>query len=205
MAACTQECIEWIKVGIGALTPISIFIAYLAYRENLKKIRDDKDRERDKEYVSQIQKSLEWSFMSLTDDGLALFPRPNRLNWLTAARHILRARKISAQVTHPTYKTIAEEVEEYWRHKFYVVLSNPALRDWHYFMDKDSPGWPENIEISSALVVVDFSDWKDGVPDPTDAIDREKLIKQLKGGAGSGLRRYIAHLDEIKASRREQS
>lgn len=209
MIACTVNCIEWIKVGISALTLISISIALLTYRANLKKIRDDKDRERDKEYVSQFQRSLEWSFNSLTDDGRSIPPKADRLNWLTASRHILRAKNIGSQITHPTYKTIAEEVEEYWRHKFYLALSDPALRDWHYFIDRDKPAWPENIEITSALVIVDFSNWKQGAIDPTDSVDREHLIKHasgVKGGnAGRGLETYISHLEELQASRHGSS
>lgn len=209
MIACSADCIEWIKIGISALTPVSIFLAFLAYRANLKKIRDDKTRERDREYVTQFQKSLEWSFNSLTDDGRSMPPMADRLNWLTAARHILRAKKIASQIAHPTYKTIADEFEEYWRHKFYMALADPALRDWHYFIDKEAPAWPENIEIRSALVIMDFSNWKDGTPDPTDAVDRENFIKHVSGIKGSiagrSLETYINHLEKLKAPRRGDS
>jgi len=111
MIACTQNCVEWIKIAISALTPFSIFITYLAYRANLGKINDDRERERDKEYLSQFKTSLEWSFNALTADGTELPPKADRLNWLTAARHILRAKKIKAQITHLTYLTIADEIE----------------------------------------------------------------------------------------------
>ncbi|WP_157598767.1 hypothetical protein [Rhodanobacter sp. Root561] len=197
--------IEWIRVGISALTFVSIIIALLAYMANRKKIDEDRERERDKEYASQFQKSLEWSYNALTDSGQHIPPAADRLNWLTAARHILRAKKIQAQIAYPTYRTISDEIEEHWRHKFYLALSDGSLRDWHYFINRDNPAWPENIEISSALVVVDFSNWKDGTPDPTDAVDREHLIAHgagIKGGnIGRGLRNYIQYLDSLRASR----
>ncbi|GAB2627861.1 hypothetical protein [Novilysobacter erysipheiresistens] len=201
MLACTENCIEWIKISISGLTLASIVIAFLTYRANLSKINEDRARERDKEYVSQFNKSLEWSFNYLTSDGTDVPPKADRFNWLTAARHILRAKKIQAQITHKTYITIAEEIEEFWRHKYYLALADRSLRNWHYFMDKSKSAWPENIEITSALVVVEFSNWKEGMLDPTDSVDREALINGggLKGGnAGFGLRTYIQHLESLK-------
>ncbi|MCD7097847.1 hypothetical protein [Stenotrophomonas sp. MMGLT7] len=201
MITCPEKCIEWIKIGISGLTLVSIFIAFLTYRANLGKINDDRARERDKEYVSQFKSSLEWSFNALTADGKRIPPKADRLNWLTAARHILRAKKIQALITHPTYITIAEEIEEFWRHKYYLALSDPSLLNFHYFMNKDRPAWPENIEITSALVVIDFSNWKNGTSDPTDLVDHEVLMTQgegLNGNAGRGLRTYIQHLENLK-------
>jgi hypothetical protein len=205
MIACSDNCIEWVRVGISALTPASIVIALFTYLANRKKINEDRERERDKEYASQFQKSLEWSYNALTDGGRSVPPRADRLNWLTSARHILRAKKIQSQIVYPTYRTISDELEEYWRHKFYLALSDRSLRDCHYFMNMDTLAWPENIEISSALVVVDFSNWKDGTPDPTDEVDRDHIMAQMEGikggNAGYGLRAYIQHLEILRSSR----
>lgn len=199
---------DWLEVaslGVSVLTLVSIVIAYLSYRANLKKLNDDRVRERDKELVAQVQKSLQWAHDVLTENGNNVPPRPDRLNWLTAARHLLRAQKIAAQISSETYNTIYAEIEEYWRHRFYIALSHDSLRNRAYFSDKDNPAWPENIEVSSALVIVDFSNWKKDAPDPTDSVDREDLMKNgsgLKGGfAGRGLEAYIAHFEEIKAQR----
>lgn len=209
MIVCMENCIEWVKIGISALTPLSIVIALLAYLSNRKKINEDRERERDKEYALQFQKSLEWAYNALTDKDQHVPPKADRLNWLTAARHILRAKKIQAQIVYPTYKTIADEIEEYWRHKFYLALSDRSLRNLHYFTNIGNPTWPENIEISAALVIVDFSNWKDGALDPTDEVDREYLMVEgagIKGGnVGQGLRAYINHLESLRASRNENS
>lgn len=204
MLICPTNCIEWIKIAISGLTLVSIVIAFLTYLANLDKINDDRIRERDKEYVSQFKTSLEWSFNSLTANETITPPRADRLNWLTAARHILRSKKLRGSITHPTYVTIADEIEEFWRHKFYLALTDPSLHDWHYFMDKDMPAWPENIEITSALVVIDFSNWKDGMTDPTDSVDREALMNHgagLAGNAGRGLKTYINYLKNLKESK----
>jgi len=197
--------LEAVKLGISTLTLVSIIIAYLSYRANQNKSNDDRVREKDKELVVQVQKSLQWAYDVLTEDSKNVPPQPDRLNWLTTARHLLRAQTIADQISSETYKTVYAEIEEYWRHRFYKALSHISLRDRAYFTKKDNPGWPENIEISSALVIVSFSSWKKDAPDPTDSVDRENLIKNsggLKGGyAGRGLEAYIALFEEIKAQR----
>ncbi|MCH4813429.1 hypothetical protein [Vreelandella neptunia] len=194
----------WIEVtnlALGSLTLFSVLIAFLAYRANVKKQEDDRVRERDRELTSQAKNSFQWAYEVLTDNGANIPPVADRLNWLTAARHLLRAKKLGEKVTHSTYKIIFDEIEEYWRHKFYVALSHEPLRRWRYFADDADPDWPENIEISSALVIVDFSNWKDDVEDPTNNVDRAKMIQQgvLNGQAGRGLKSYMQRFEEIRA------
>lgn len=196
---------EWLKVVVSLATFGSIIVAYLAYRANLTKIEEDRVRDRDKELLAQVKNSFEWAYNVLTDEATHIPPDANRLNWLTCARHLLRAEKLVKQISNPTYKTVYAEIEEYWRHKFYMALSHDSLRNWSYYADSAKPEWPENIEISSALVVVDFSNWKKGAVDPTDDVDREALIKTsggIKGGsAGRGLEGYIVRLNQIRDQR----
>lgn len=193
---------EWLKVIISLATFGSILVASLAYRANLKKIAEDRERDRDKELLVQVQRSLEWAYNVLTEESQRIPPEPNRLNWLTCARHLLRSRKIADQISGLTYRTVYAEIEEYWRHRFFVALSHDRLRNWNYYADSSKPQWPENIEISSALVVVDFSNWRQGATDPTDEVDRDDIIKNgggVKGGsAGRGLKGYITHLQRIR-------
>lgn len=196
---------ELAKFAVSTLTLVSIVIAYRGYKTNVQKLSEDKVRDRDKELLAQTQKSLEWAYAVLTDDGKTIPPKPDRLNWLTAARHLLRAKKLAGRIEYATYRTVYEEVEEYWRQKFHAALSHPHLRNWTYYADRTKPEWPENIEITSALVIVDFSNWKEGTPDPTDEVDRIDLIKNrsgLKGPyAGQGLESYLVQFEKIKAQR----
>lgn len=198
-----SDWIEIARLSLSALTLASAVIAYLAYRANVRKQNDDRIRERDKELLLQTQKSMEWAYAALTEDGKNNPPEADRLNWLTAARHLLRAKKLASKIENSTYRTLHDEIEEYWRHKFYLALSHESLRKWLYYADHKHPNWPENIEIDSALVVIDFSNWKNGVPDPTDEVDRDALIAAgaLQGGPGTGVRDYIARFEEIKAER----
>lgn len=195
--------LELSKLLVSIFTLTSIIIAYRSYRANLTKQNDDRIRERDKELLLQVQKSFQWAYDVLTNEGKEVPPKANRLNWLTSARHLLRARRIADQISSETYRTVFEEIEEYWRHKFYIALSYEQLRSWTYYADQSNLSWPENIEISSALVILDFSNWKEGAPDPLKEIDREVLIANrgafLCIEAGRGLEAYMVHFEEIKA------
>lgn len=206
----TLRSVDWIELAkflVQTATLISIVIAYRAYRSNVKKHEEDRVRERDKELVMQFKNSLHWAYDVLTNEGREIPPKPDRINWLTSARHLLRAIDIKQEITSPTYRTIADEFEEYWRNKFYFALSDDVLRKWTYFADQSNPEWPENIEISSALVIIDFSNWKTDAVDPTDNVDRSALKKTggLKGSAGRGLESYLCRFEEIKAQRNESS
>jgi len=156
------------------VTLLLIFIAYLSYKANVQKSNDDRDRDHDKELLAQARTSLQWAYNALTDDGATIPPRADRLNWLTSARHLLRTKTLADRIKNSTYRTIYDEIEEYWRGKFYGALSHDALRLWTYYADEAKPHWPEKIEITSALIIIDFLNWKKGAPDPTDAADRHE-------------------------------
>ena len=193
--------LDWIKITISILTLGSIVIAFFAYRTNSRKILEDRIRERDKEYVAQMLKSWQWALDALSENGKPSPPKPDRLNWLTAARHVLRAQKIGAQIANPTYKLIAAENEEFWRHKFYVALSDPSLRQASYYSQSENPSWPENIDTRSALVIVNFSNWKADAIDPIDEVDADQLIGESGtkgGGAGRGVKAYLELLKEAR-------
>lgn len=193
---------EIAKLVISSLTLVSVFVAFLAYRANLRKQEEDRVRDADKELLAQAQKSLEWAYNSLTDNGTNIPPKPERLNWLTSARHLLRHGGIAKHILSDTYKIVHAEHEEYWRHRFYLALDHDALRSGGYYANLETQPWPENIEVSSALVIVNFSNWPKELKDPTDEVDRSALLNDteaLKGRAGRGLHSYIARLSEAKA------
>lgn len=197
--------VELSKLLVSILTFLSIVIAYRSYRANLLKQNEDRIRERDKELLLQVQKSFQWAYDVFTDDGKEVPPKASRLNWLTSARHLLRANRIANQISSKTYRTVFEEIEEYWRHKFYIALSGDQLRSWTYYADQSDPNWPENIEITSALAILDFSNWKNDTPDPLKEMDREALVANRNAflciSAGRGLEAYMARLEDIKAKR----
>lgn len=161
----------------------------------------DIQTQKDKEVFEQAIQSLRWAYETVADGMENGIPDPCRLKWLTGARHISRYYKLKELLLTDTYKLICEENEEYWRHKFYVLLDQKALRTKQYYMDKSQVEWPENIELTSAMVVNDFANWQESKIDPLDDIDREELIKNGKpfhGKCGRGIESYYCVFEEIK-------
>lgn len=194
---------EIAKLIVSSLTLVSAFVAFLAYRANLRKQEEDRVRDADKELLAQAQKSLEWAYNSLTDNNTSIPPKPVRLNWLNSARHLLRYSKIAMRIRSETYMIIQAELREHWRHQFYLALNHDALQSNRYYENLEVQSWLENIEVSSALVVVSFSNWPKDLKDPTDEVDRSALLtdtEALKGKAGRGLRSYISRLAEAKVT-----
>jgi hypothetical protein len=199
---------EIVKLLVAALTPHSIYVAYKAYRANLQKQAEDRMRDADRELLAQAQRSLEWAYNVLTNDGATIPPEANRLNWLTSSRHLLRHRTIANRIQSDIYRTVHAEHEEFWRHRFYLALNHNELAMTRYYEKETNrqDDWPENIEISSALVIVHFSNWPKDLKDPTNSVDRQAILNEesaLVGRAGRGLRAYVRALDEARTRMRQ--
>lgn len=179
----------------------SIVIAYLNLLASKKKSVFDLQTQKDKEVFEQAIQSLRWAYETVTDGMENGVPDPCRLKWLTGARHISRYYKLKELLLTDTYKLICEENEEYWRHKFYVLLNQQALRVKQYYVDESNGKWPENIELKSAMIINDFANWQEYKIDPLDDINREELIKNGKpfhGECGRGIESYYCMFEEIK-------
>ncbi len=188
----------------SGLTLVTAFIAYLTYRANLRQQEENRIRKEDKELTKQARASLEWAYNVLTANGSQIPPASDRTNWLTSARHLLRQEKIAAQIQSQIYKTVQAEHEDFWRHRFYTALQHDALSNSSYWSSDDEE-YPEQIELTSALVVVRFSNWRPGLTDPTDEVDREEILQDraaLAGRAGRSLRAYSALLSQAAERRR---
>lgn len=206
MGLSKQDWYELIKIAIGLSAFISAFIAYRTYRANLSKLNEDRVRERDKELLAQAQRCLEWAFDALTDNGENVPPKADRLNWLTCARHLLRGSKLASQITSATYKLVYAEVEEFWRHRFYMTLNHESLQSSTYFADQSHRDDSVNIEVRSALVIIDFTAWKENAVDPMDEVDRVAMVHRVSrnGRPNCGLADYIDLLEEQKRARQPQ-
>jgi len=199
---------ELVRTAFSGLTLISIFLAYLNYRaSSLKKEEDDKVV-KDKEILNQAVNSLTWGFETLTEGKSEEVPKASRLNWLTSARHIMRYLALKKLIQTETYKLICAEKEEYWRHKFYVLLDRQELRKSDYYTDKLNNDWSENIELTSAMVINDFANWSDETIDPLDVVERKTLIehgKPFNGKCGRGIELYYCKFEEIKVQREREA
>ena len=180
--------LELLRTVFSGVTFISVFIALLNYHLNTIKQREDKIYSIDKELLEQAILSLKWAYNSLTQKGMFIPPKANRLNWLTSARHICRYNKISCEIKSDIYNIVCAEHEEYWRHKFYLALDHKTLNNKAYFMDKRGSGFGENIALNSATIIDEFSSWPENKIDPIDDWDGE--VGVFRGPCQRGLSSY---------------
>lgn len=143
--------------------------------------------------LDQAQLSLERAYEALSSGGRELSPpAPDRLNWLTAARHIQRYKGLKGKLTDETHRTICEEQEEYWRHRIYLCLETPQPVQPTYYVKRLAPSPKAAIDKTSALIIHAFAKWPDGRPDPLDTANTKELIENGRALEGNpGLRAYI--------------
>ena len=182
-----------------AAASFSALTAYKAYKVNLRKTEEDRVRDRDKELLAQIENSLKWAYDSLTEDGKSIPVKADRLNWLTCARHLLRANTLSMKIVSETYRTIRDEKEEFWRHRFYLALRDISFRNPGFFENgyaTTAGGGP--IEPRSAKVIIEFSAWRNGAEDPIDSVENGPISHEDygKSSASMGLNEYLALLEQ---------
>lgn len=151
-------------------------------------------------FLDQATLSLERAYEAFSSNGLKIQPpNPDRLNWLTAARHIEQYRRLKNLIECNEHKLVCEEQEEYWRHKFYVCLDaqNPLLLD--YYKEQTASHRQLGIEPKSAIIVHDFAKWPDEKPDPIDLANVDSILKTGKVLQGNiGLQRYLESLPSYR-------
>lgn len=125
----------------------------------------------------------------LTQDGKCICPPdPDRLNWLTSARHIETYKSLRSKLKTDLYKHLCIENEEHWRHQFYLSILKNRIQQISYF--ESGP-----LEPRSVIIIYDFAAWPKDKPDRIEALDIEALFSNdelLKGNVGlcSYLKRF---------------
>jgi hypothetical protein len=146
------------------------------------------------ELLNQAARSLERAYEALTNGGTnASPPLPNRLNWLTSARHLRRYELLKARLKTDLHRILCEEHEEYWRHRFYLCLRLPSIQPRSYFEGGPGGGMDgAQIDAKSAVVVYSFARWPQGRSDPLDSVDIRALYREYDPLRGQpGLRDYV--------------
>lgn len=118
-------------------------------------------------------------------------PAPDRLNWLTAARHLESFKDLRGRLKTKLYRRLCAEHEEHWRHEFYQSLLKDRIVNVSYF-----DAGP--IEPRSAVVIYGFAAWPESRRDPIDVADYEAIFQQsdiLKGNIG--LKQYLSRFPEF--------
>ncbi|WP_431129046.1 hypothetical protein [Variovorax paradoxus] len=187
----------YLKPVLDTLTAIGTLVALGALVVTVIKNRRDEDARKQQELLEQCKRTLEWAYNALMPDPTREVAEANRLNWLTAARHILAYQDLKKLITVQPQARIVEDFEEFWRHRFYLALSDVALSTYHYWAKPDPI--LVNLHPTSALIVVDFSGWPETKVDPVDLTDEQiaslKTRNGFSGSAGSGLKAYIEKIE----------
>lgn len=157
-------------------------------------------RQKSQKFLDQASLSLERAYEALSSSGQKIQPpNPDRLNWLTAARHIEQYRRLKKLIECKEHQLVCEEQEEYWRHKFYVCLDAPTPLLLNYYQERTQPHRQSGIEPMSAIIVHDFAKWPDGKQDPIDLANVDSILtlgKVLQGNIG--LRLYLESLPSYR-------
>lgn len=177
---------DWASIGSAIFAGISALVAAAAIYLPARSQASQK-------LLDQAQFSLERAYEALSRSGQEISPpAPDRLNWLTAARHLQRYKALKLKLTETTHQVICEEQEEYWRHRIYLCLQSPNVLQPTYFRGDNPPNGRQPIDKASALVVYAFSKWPDGRIDPLDSVDQRELIETGRALEGNpGLRVYV--------------
>lgn len=175
---------DWDATAIGTVVSAvfagaSAIFAGLSTRISARAITVQQRAQASEVILQQAEMSLQWAWDALTEDGTHVSPpQPNRLNWLTAARHILRYKELKAEVTEPAHRTICEDREEFWRHRFYLCLDCKAFLQGSYFQVENIQ--QSGLEKTSVAVVFAFSKWPEGKDDLINKVDVAQLITEAK-------------------------
>ncbi|MCR6652724.1 MAG: hypothetical protein NVV73_15150 [Cellvibrionaceae bacterium] len=198
---------EWRTVFSGA-TLISVVFVALNYWMARGKVKSDSELAQDKEICQQAILAIERAFEALSGDGeVESPPEPDRLNWLTASRQILKFKNLKSRLKTELYKLVCSEHEEHWRHKFYLLLDKDSLSSPSYFQGADYlPISSENIDPTSALVIFNFMQWNPNQPDPLSDVNKDEIIGDGYTLNGlHGFKRYLEILREQRADRSENA
>lgn len=174
---CADSCDKLGQVGdlFGGVNALFAGLAFcgLVFSIDLsrKAMTQERQRAHEKEVFEQVCKSYSWAFETLsygTDEGP---PLRDRLRWLNTARHLLRAKRLSAEINTPTYQLLQKENLEYWRFRFHDLLDHHDLLHPNFYGIEDpyTEELKHNIDYVSVAVIAEFLVWTED--DPIDDFD----------------------------------
>lgn len=178
-------------VASAVFAGLSAIFAAVSALLSARTIKVQQQTQASQAILQQAELSLHWAWESLTEQGKHVDPpEADRLNWLTAARHIQRYKQLKAAITDSAHKTICEEREEFWRHRFYLCLTAKTYLHPGYLRRKTDT--QSGLEKTSVVVVFAFSSWPEGKQDPIAEVDIERLLETTSVLNGKpGLREFI--------------
>lgn len=167
-----------IAFGSAAVSVLAIYIPW----------RNTHDSEVFKEAVLALERAYRSLMNGAEADG---WPKSDRLNWLTSARHIESYKGLRELLKTSLYGRLCCEHEEHWRHEFYLRILKDRINQVSYF--EQGP-----IEPRSAIVIYGFAAWPNKKQDQIESLDFEALFREseiLKGN--HGLQNYLAKFPQF--------
>lgn len=193
-----------IAVGISAVVALNL------YRTTVNRHKSEDKRNRSKEYLSQAIVAIERSYDILTDKGENTEPpRNDRALWLTAARFIIRFRRLKEKITEPDHIDVINEHSEFWRNKYATLLvKNKSNFDLAYLMPGGNPYGGEVVHRDAIGVVFDFARWPEDNDDPLHGVD---VIEMYARGAipidfhgiKEYIKKYVPYHEKIENRKKE--
>ena len=193
-----------IAVGISALVALNL------YKTTSSRYESEDKRNRSKEYLSQAIVAIERSYEIFTNKGENTEPPKNdRALWLTAARFIIRFRRLKEKVTEEDHLDVINEHEEYWRNKFATLLvKNKDNFNLAYLMPSGDPYGGDVVQRDSIGVVFYFARWPEDNDDPLHGID---VIEMYARGAipfdffgiEEYIEKYVPYHEKIENRKKE--
>lgn len=163
-------------VSIAAVV-VAVFGVYVPWKH-----------QHDRDLFQQAVLSLERAYRAFSNDGKNIKPPlADRVNWLTAARHLQGYKALKARVKTTLFRSLCEEHEEFWRHQFYLCLGRHNIRDASYYEGDLRSEFREQIDPTSAIIIHSFASWPIGKTDSIDTVDIAALLQEsdpLKGNTG---------------------
>jgi hypothetical protein len=175
--------LSYVVVG-GAFTLFGATIGfcgalYVNYRQreyDKKQREEDKRKEVSKAFLDESLVLLERAYETFTRLGTNP-PSNDRVLWLSAARMMVRFRKMRGRLTESEHCEIADEHEEYWRLRFYTLIQdNKKNFTMSYLAPRDDVSEADVVPRRAIAVIFDFANWKEGMEDPLDVVDEKELF-----------------------------
>lgn len=164
----TWDASNWIAAA-------SVFIAVLSCYVVWKTLSWQSEAEHDRALLAELKLILERAYSELEcKTGKHTVVRPERLAWLTSARHLCSYKKLKGSLKTDLHRTLCNEHEEFWRHHFYLLLEN--IDNQNFFKATGTSG--EEIELRSAATVLAFSTWPASLNDPISEVVFKDHVKE---------------------------
>jgi len=169
---------------------LSVLIALLSGVVAYFSIIVPRRAQKSQEMRDQAVLSLDRAFQVLagtTMPGEA--PAPDRLSWLTAARLLVQYQRLKSKVLLEEHTLVLDEQEEYWRHRFYLLLQPTARVAPSYFSGANGQS---GIHLDSAVVIYRFVRWPEGRTDPIDGVVGDVSAEEAAFKGFPGLRDFLS-------------